>query len=251
MSGNENFTITSNHSAGSSIDLDDLGPANRPCCGGGCSRNGGCTCADCTGRMSIPIANENTSNYAGQGGHDQRPVAAHANTISSALNSLTTQASYQDPDAVGSNSYEAPLPSASPLTRQNIEQLNTQSGGRYSHAEWLARHYEDVDQNPAVWFNTPVDGDVFDVAGTIEGEGMEESLHSLHSLHVGHESPAQSISMLSQYTSSFSRTSGSPTTFLPDMRRSLVHRPLLLVPECHRMAVDHMHNHHFHPRRSG
>ena len=202
--------------------------------------------------MSIPIGNENRSKYAGQGRRDQRPVAAHAIIKSLATNSFTTPDSFGDFAAVANNSYEARLPVASPLTRNNVEQLNQRSGGRYSHAEWLAQHYEVVDQNPDAWFNSRAEGEgvgeVFDTAGAIEGEGMEEFLYSLH---VGHDAMSQSIPMLSQYTSSFSRTSGSPSMFLPDMRRSLVHRPLALVPECHHVAANHFDNHDTHHRGSG
>ena len=217
----------------SDMSLSDPELSLEGCCGGNCAGRCGCTCIACIGRSSFIVGNASTSNYPGQGGlqaagqpnQASRPIDIIANRV----DGLEIGNSYEDqfegdPE---NHSWQAPQPHGL-LTHYNIGRHNEEAGD--GRPDWLRHHEIEVDADPASWYLSKPHQDHSDLAGAIEGEGME------HSMMVERDHVADSRS-LSQYESSFSPTSTSASALLPDLRKpSLVYRPLPLVPENHVMA---------------
>ena len=234
MAKDANMAINGSHTTGE--DVIDLGPQAETCCGGDCSGGPECGCAICMGQMDIISGDENQADFLGQGGHDSCNTSEPIDIPCQLFSQFNLQKSFDDA-SIGSNSFDAPLPTAA-LTLENLKHINDGYDTRHHLHKWLPRHWLEVDEQPGSHFLSQVKGDHFDIAGTVEAMSMDESMH------VDARLSGEAQSMLStMYETALSRQSGSGGILLRGIcGGSLVHRPLRLTEE--RRGTESGHGRH-------
>ena len=156
-------------------DLIDLGPQAEACCSRGCSGRPDCGCAICTSQMDIVFGYESQADFLGQGGHDSYNTSKPIDILCQPFSQFSLQESFDDA-SIGSNSFNAPLPTAA-LTLENLKHVNDGYDTRHHLHKWLPRHWLEVDEQPGSHFLSPVKDDHLDIAGTVESMSMDESMH--------------------------------------------------------------------------